>query len=322
MLFTRDGLEQATAEAVSVRRAAMFPSGGHVLDLCCGIGADAMHLVGRGATTLVDLDPAALLCADWNCRLMEGAAEVASRLEDVRHTDLRCSAAFLDPARRREGRKVTQPDQYSPPVSWIEQLHRQVPNLCVKLAPGTPHEAIAPFDCRVEFVSLHGVLREAALWFGEIGPSARLSAVVLPSGAVMTSDDAGPAGIAAPRAFLVEPDPAVIQAHLLGTLAEQLEASRLDTATAYLTTDAWSGSPFARAWPIMEVMPLHLDRVARRLKAMGAYAAVVKQRGASVTVEAAHRALPKRGHIPITVVLTPVEGRQAAVLCGPISAPV
>src|SRR5436309_764727 len=37
MLFTRDGLEQSTGETIARWRAAFFPAGATILDLCCGI---------------------------------------------------------------------------------------------------------------------------------------------------------------------------------------------------------------------------------------------------------------------------------------------
>src|SRR5579862_5428572 len=44
MLFTRQGLEQASGDAAAHWRAARFPQGATVLDLCCGIGGDAVAL--------------------------------------------------------------------------------------------------------------------------------------------------------------------------------------------------------------------------------------------------------------------------------------
>ncbi|HQD22763.1 MAG TPA: SAM-dependent methyltransferase, partial [Arachnia sp.] len=60
MLFTRDGLEQATRRAVARWRARRFVDAGvtEVWDLGCGIGADAMAFLEAGLRVVaVDADP-------------------------------------------------------------------------------------------------------------------------------------------------------------------------------------------------------------------------------------------------------------------------
>src|SRR4051794_13898619 len=48
MYFTREALEQASGEAVSRYRAGRFGGFASVLDLCCGVGADAVQLALAG----------------------------------------------------------------------------------------------------------------------------------------------------------------------------------------------------------------------------------------------------------------------------------
>jgi len=59
MMFTADGLEQATRLELAARHASRFREAGvgHVLDLGCGIGSDAMAFAGLGlVVTAVDAD--------------------------------------------------------------------------------------------------------------------------------------------------------------------------------------------------------------------------------------------------------------------------
>ncbi|HEY1188938.1 MAG TPA: hypothetical protein VGE74_14885, partial [Gemmata sp.] len=65
MYFTRESLEQSTSEPVARHRAARFAPFGHVADLCCGIGADALALARIGLRVeAIDLDPLrAEMCA-------------------------------------------------------------------------------------------------------------------------------------------------------------------------------------------------------------------------------------------------------------------
>jgi hypothetical protein len=77
MWFTREGLEQASAEPLARHRATRYASFDQVADLCCGIGGDLCALApGRGALA-VDLDPVHLRMARENARL-HGAGELAA----------------------------------------------------------------------------------------------------------------------------------------------------------------------------------------------------------------------------------------------------
>ncbi|HEX6676924.1 MAG TPA: class I SAM-dependent methyltransferase, partial [Actinomycetes bacterium] len=66
MLFTRPGLEQASAEAVARHRARRYQGLAAVADLCCGIGGDLVALAPGRTVLAVDLDPVHLRRAAAN----------------------------------------------------------------------------------------------------------------------------------------------------------------------------------------------------------------------------------------------------------------
>ena len=94
MMLDRAGLEQATSETVAEWKAARFGDS-PVLDLCCGIGGDAMALARRGPCTVVDRDP----IRAWMAGLNAGAVV---RTEAVEVTEIDHALVHLDPARRDE----------------------------------------------------------------------------------------------------------------------------------------------------------------------------------------------------------------------------
>ena len=103
MVFTRDGLEQATRLVVAARHAQRFKDCGatRVADLGCGIGSDAMAIAGLGMNVLaVDIDPDTAGAVAANLRAFEGS-EV--RLCDVTDLDMDelaaegVDAVFADP---------------------------------------------------------------------------------------------------------------------------------------------------------------------------------------------------------------------------------
>lgn len=191
VLWSSDGLEQASRPSTSRHRAATLATAGvtQVADLTCGLGLDALAFAGVGMSVFaVEQDPAtAALAAVNGRRLGDGRVEVAvGSCTDsaVLHRAETADAWFVDPSRRsgqrgRDGRhrRLDDPEQWSPPWSWVLTQARRVgaarlaaPStprvLMVKAAPGLPHEAIAQVPgCRVaaEWVSQDGHLLETSV---------------------------------------------------------------------------------------------------------------------------------------------------------------
>ena len=199
MLFTPDGLEQATRLAVAAHHAARYQRAGttRVADLGCGIGGDALALAGLGLGVLaVERDEATAALATVNLMRFP---EVTVRCADAREVDLVAEGVdgvFADPARRSGGRRLTDPEQWSPPLSTVLAWREQVPALGVKAAPGIDH-ALLPADAHVQWVSVDGGVLEADIWCGPLaleGPGR--SALVLRS-APDATNGAGASGVGA-----------------------------------------------------------------------------------------------------------------------------
>ena len=118
MLFTADGLEQATRLDVAARHATRFAAAGvtRVADLGCGIGGDSMGIAGLDVPVLaVDRDELTAAVATVNLRHFPHATV---HHEDLKNVDLAgegVDALWLDPARRTTtGRRVVDPHQAEP----------------------------------------------------------------------------------------------------------------------------------------------------------------------------------------------------------------
>ena len=198
MLFTPDGLEQATRLAVAARHAARYSAAGasRVADLGCGIGGDAMALAGLGLAVLaVERDEATAALATINLMPFEQARV---RCADALGIDLEAEgvdAVFADPARRAGGRRITDPEQWSPALSELLALRESVPALGLKVAPGLDHAAI-PDDAHAQWVSVDGAVVEAGLWFGPLAPEGpgRSALCLRTGGADGASAEAGGTG--------------------------------------------------------------------------------------------------------------------------------
>ena len=340
LYFTREALEQASAAPVAAHRAARLAAAGHVADLGCGIGSDALALAAAGArVTAVDRDPLRLAMAQANAAALGLTERIVWLQRDLLVEEPpHASALFCDPGRRAGGRRRFSVEAYEPPLSRVLAWRARTPALAIKLAPGVD-PATLPAGAELEFVSLDGELKEAVLWCGPLAHTAR-RATVLRSGAnqpiatstLTTSAERPPSSALRPppstlnprpsalspqpSAFLYEPDPAVIRAGLVTDLAARLGATLLDPEIAYLTAPSAVATPFARVWPVISWQPFSLKGLRAQLRALGAGPVTVKKRGSPLDTEALARQLSGAGPHPLVVVLTRVAGRPAALICG------
>ena len=183
MLFTPDGLEQATRLSVAARHAQRFSSAGvqRVADLGCGIGADSMALATFDREVVaVERDDVTAAVATMNLRHWP---EAVLRCEDATTTDLGgIGGAFVDPSRRTAaGKRLLDPHHGSPPLSFVLDLARRLAAVGLKTAPGIPHHLV-PAGAEAQWVSVGGDVVEAALWFGLTArDGVRRAALVIPS---------------------------------------------------------------------------------------------------------------------------------------------
>jgi SAM-dependent methyltransferase len=316
MFFTREGLEQASSEAVAAQTAARFAAFATVADLCCGLGGNTLALAALTRVIAVDRDPLRLALALANAEPYGVAGNVETRCAALPDGPLPAAeAAFCDPGRRGERGRTFDPERYEPPLSAVLALRGRYPALGIKVAPGIRDEALPP-DCEAEFVQLGGELKQATLWCGPLASATR-RATLLPSGATLCFDaNAPPPAESEPRAYLYEPEPAAIRARLVAQLARDFDAAQLDVSTAFLTGDRLVATPFAVAFAVDEWLPFNLKLLRARLRAMGVGRVVVKKRGSPLDPQALERDLRLSGEgEERTIVLTHVRGRHSAIIC-------
>ncbi|MFF5494835.1 methyltransferase domain-containing protein [Streptomyces aquilus] len=326
MFFTPNGVEQSTRASVATYRAECFQAIGvrSVADLCCGIGGDAIALARAGIRVLaVDRDPLTAAAARANAEALGLADLIEVREADVTEIDTSAyDAVFVDPARRGGRGRIFDPEAYSPPLSWAVEAARKAPYAALKIAPGIPHEAIPP-DAEAEWISDRGDVKEAVLLFGaRVTPGAR-RAVLLPSEAGIRASPATKLPNPEVRPvgrYLYEPDGAVIRAHLVAEVAEDLEGGLIDETIAYVTADDLHVTPYATAYEITDQLPFNVKKLKALLREREVGILTVKKRGSAVEPEELRRkALPKpHGRNAVTVFLTRVAGAPTMLLGQPV----
>ncbi|QRP10601.1 hypothetical protein I6J22_00180 [Corynebacterium kroppenstedtii] len=201
-LVDAESVQQATALVIAqyrARRLALAPSlqaGGLVHDVTCSIGSELAALAGEGLTAVgSDIDPGRVAMARHNMAVLEKAVCEKAAREDagsgidgvdparfirplIIRADALCPVSFpavviADPARRAQGRRISQPQDLIPPLPGLIDIWRGLrpdssPELVVKCAPGIDYSS---WDGEVEIISVVGAVKEACLWTPEIAAS-------------------------------------------------------------------------------------------------------------------------------------------------------
>lgn len=318
MFFTANGVEQATRSSVATYRAERFAALGvrSVADLCSGIGGDAIALARAGLRVLaVDRDPLTAEVARANAEALGLAELIEVRCADVTEIDTGAyDAVFVDPARRGGRGRIFDPEAYSPTLSWAIDAARTRPHAALKIAPGIPHETV-PDDAEAEWISDAGDVKEAVLWFGT--RPGKVGATLLPGPRSLTGTGLPDPAVREVGRFLYEPDGAVIRAHLVAEVAEELDGGLIDETIAYITADELRPTPYATAYEITDELHFSLKKLKALLREREVGVLTVKKRGSAVEPEELRRKVKPQGPNAATVFLTRVAGAPTMLIGRP-----
>ncbi|MFE3407265.1 methyltransferase domain-containing protein [Streptomyces mirabilis] len=320
MYFTPNGVEQSTRTTVATHRARRLRSLGvrSVADLCSGIGGDAIALARAGIRVLaVDRDPLTVAVARANAEALGLADLIEVREADVTEVGTEAyDAVFVDPARRGGRGRIFDPEAYSPPLSWAVATALKAPLAALKIAPGIPHEAV-PAEAEAEWISDAGDVKEAVLWFGTEPGLVR--ATLLPGPRELRGRGLPDPAVREVGRYLYEPDGAVIRAHLVAEVAEEVDGGLVDETIAYITADELRPTSYAAAYEITDRLPFNVKKLKALLRERGVGVLTVKKRGSAVEPEELRKkALPKQhGPHSATVFLTRVAGAPTMLLGHP-----
>ena len=297
MLFTPDGLEQATRLEVAAAHASRYAAASlaTVHDLGCGIGADAMTMSSLGVTVHgVDVDPVTAAIAD---------------------------------ARGRT-RRVFRLDEISPSWQTVLDMATAVPATGVKMSPSLPHD-VPPLGTEAQWVSYDGTLLECSVWWGPLVRSAGRTALVMRHGAPsvrvdQTQADEDPPSVDSLGALgphLYEADRAIVRAGLVGAVTAEVGGAEAEPGLGLVSSERAAQLPFARGYRVVEAMPYNIKALRGWLRERGITGLTIKKRGMRIDDDALRRSLKiGRGAgngAQAVVILTRVAGEQAVLVVEP-----
>ncbi|QDT17233.1 class I SAM-dependent methyltransferase [Alienimonas californiensis] len=337
MWFDRVRLEQATGEAVARHKARRFAArmnagepgasapggnGSPVLDLCGGLGGDAIALAEFVPVRTVDRDPVAGWMATQNAALHGVSDRVTAETASAEEVNVSGAFVHLDPDRRPGGergakRREKRLEDYAPDLSFMRSLAASAAGGAIKVSPASNWGGKFP-DCEIELISHGGECREATVWFGSLAdPGVHRATVLLDDDThTLAADPFAAIPTVGPIAdYLYDPDPSVVRAGLVDELCERTGLQRLDDAEEYLTGPRVE-TPFATAFRVLAVCPNNARRYRAAIGETGAGDVEVKCRHLPTDAAAVRRKLPLTPGGPRrTLIFAKLEGKAAAVVC-------
>lgn len=319
MWFDRQRLEQATSELIASHKAKRFQqlqSDDAILDMCCGIGGDAIALAQVANVVGIDIDSIAVKMAQWNCEAYGVADRFTGTVANIEDVDVDQQLVHIDPDRRSaSGKRSLRLEGYQPNLDFLQELQQRARGGAMKVGPASNFGGKFP-GAEMELISLNGECKEAVVWFGELAGNTETRATALPDGATLTGDPLSAyVDITEPQTYIYNPDPAVVRAGLIDVLAESLQLCRLDPAEEYLTASRLVSSPFLQAFELVESLPFQQKLLRQYFRNSHFGQLDIKIRHLKTDVEKLRKQLPLPGDQPGVLILVKNENKTRALVC-------
>jgi hypothetical protein len=296
------GVEQATGIEVARYKARRFAEIGadRIIDLCCGIGGDAMALAGIADMMLIDTDPGRAWMARHNVETA-GGRRPAVAVADVTTLRISDTPFHIDPERRTvHGRRRHGFEDGRPGGAFIRSLIDQAPDGAVKLSPGVDLENLPAGE--VEIIGQRSGLVQAVLWTGRLSHDDGLrTATRLPDEVSFSDHPDQPIPLAEPGRYLLAVDPAVERAGLIGALCRHLNLPAIHPFLGLLTTDTLPDTPWLTPYACLDTMPWHEKKVRAWLRSHDGGEAIVKTRDKTVDPDIISKRLRGMGSCAYTL---------------------
>ncbi len=253
------GVEQASGTQVArwkaQRMREALGADATVLDICCGIGGDAIEMARAGiAVRAIDLEPRRTWMAGRN-------AGCASDVADAESIDPTGLVLHADPARRDEGSgsRSWNLAQHRPGPAWIERVLRTARAAAVKFSPGVDRRAFGDIPIEWEFIEERGTLVQAVAWSGAFARKVAQTQATLIDAVTETiagipddsrADRIAVGGLCSAGRFLSEPRAALERAQLL-TEAVAGCGQEVARGLGLIVSDAPLGSPWFESFEIV-----------------------------------------------------------------------
>ena len=358
LLCDKLALEQSTAQDIGRWKAGLWPDGGTVHDLCCGMGGDSFFLPTGLKITGVDLDENRLAMYRHNVAVFGKDAETICA--DVR--SLNGADYFtIDPARRAlEGENQRDLRNLTPTLEEVVEISRHYKGGMAKLPPGYPPAEI-PDGTEILYLGGHSDCRESLVLFGELAknPDTVRAVIVGKAGETLaewtrrrdrsletldddlqekldrndslegkdrtyrTATSRSELPLGEIGKYIAEPAPVLIRSHLFNAaaLAHDPEAHLISEGIAYVTGGTPLPAPGFASYEVLAHTEIATGAVRNMLKEHDTGKITLKLRGVKLDPDAEIKRLKPKGKSEAILFYTRAQGEKTAILARRLSCP-
>ena len=358
LLCDKLALEQSTAQDIGRWKAGLWPDGGTVHDLCCGMGGDSFFLPAGLKLTGVDLDENRLAMYRHNMAVFgKDAGTVCADVRSLNGADY----FTIDPARRAlEGENQRDLRNLTPTLEEVVEISRHYKGGMAKLPPGYPPAEI-PDGTEILYLGGHSDCRECLVLFGELAknPDTVRAVIVGKAGETLaewtrrrdrsletldddlqekldrndslegkdrtyrTATSRSDLPLGEIGKFIAEPAPVLIRSHLFNAaaLAHDPEAHLISEGIAYVTGGTPLPAPGFASYEVLAHTEIATGAVRNMLKEHDIGKITLKLRGVKLDPDAEIKRLKPKGKEAAILFYTRAQGEKIAILARRLSCP-
>lgn len=317
-ILTEKNAQQASSYLVAKYHGTLFSKFSSVADLCCGIGMDLMFLSeNKKCTYAVDLDPHILISAQYNMKMSSPDKYISFLNIKAEEFNEDVEAVFIDPDRRTNEKRNADPLEMSPSINSVELIIHQYQNIAVKLSPMIDYEKQTILSQhQLQFVSENNELKEILLCTGKLNDGIKRKCIILPENICFDDQRQLTDEISTICKYLIEPNVAIIKAHLVEHLAYEIKAKKIDQHLALLTSDDFIDTPMAKSYEVNDIFDFSVNMLNKYISANHIEILDIKTRGFSETVESFRKKLKlKKGTKQAVLFIIRFEKKHLFIIC-------
>jgi len=322
-------LEQSTPEEVAQFRLSLM-NGSTICDCTGGLGVDSFAFATQfQSVTFCEIDDARLALFEHNQQLFNTTNITTSEGDSMEFLKNRSGDKFdwlfLDPARRNtSGKRFITLDSCSPDViSNAELLRNSAHNIAIKLSPAfdiSELKKLFPDLSRIFVISLDGEVREIMITLEKDIPLQPIESVTILQGTPYSvcdnPDNYTTVGECHPGDTLFEPDPAIIKAEVINSLAQQFDLTHWAHRSIFLVGKKVIPSFLGRQFIIQDIIPWQRKQVGKYLNNRGIKEAAIIRRDFPIAPEELRKMYKLRESSSQFLIFTiNSDGKRIVIIC-------
>jgi len=311
-LWTDKNLQQASCYELAQYHGELYGDFQTVGDLCCGIGSDLLFISqNKRQCFAVESQQSILSLAKYNMSsFYRDNIIYLNQLSELFNKN--CEALYIDPDRRWAGKKMIHVQHLSPNFTQIKSLISKYKNVAVKLSPLINYENSIFSDYDFNFISVRGELKECLMCSGDLKQSKK--AVILPQKIIFSEKKHSPTELSEIKQWILEPDPAIIRAHLVNDLAVETGMLRIDPQISLLTSDIEPCTIYGNKYQVIDVFAYNVKKLQHYLLEKKVGILNIKTKGFSEPVEKFRKRITLKGENSLTLFLIMINKKHFCII--------